>query len=445
MSKIYTSLSVLNKYDTETVDRILSKPIKILCKNFETEQHEINTLNILYKQKNRFWNDNVSTWAYYVLEEDILMHLGIEENTEKFHGFTESYGELLSLSSVERVEALISSKQKLQNIDFKSDKNNREISEAVVAGTTDTILLNKVILEDLMKLTPEIAKIHSKAAVDETSEIVKIATHLLSDYSGDFSIFSKMIEESNGTTIKHMTRTFVMTLSFLKYYNHLLNSGYAAKVRVKFSSVYRDQYEKIFPKEEDSHLITLERVFMGGMASIPEIETNAIGIGFLLHDLGKQVDLEYFEGSEGYVKERIQAHATNGFNELLKRTVYPPVVSAIAGFHHEYYGDESGYGPLRGFISRKFPNKIRSEYFLSYSLKDVYNGEAQCFFPAKMLELVDVYDALTDPGRKYRIPLKPVEAIEFIRDKFLKKHTKIDPILFDMFELYLIDAGEIVK
>ena len=47
---------------------------------------------------------------------------------------------------------------------------------------------------------------------------------------------------------------------------------------------------------------------------------------------------------------------------------------------------------------------------------------------AKMLELVDVYDALTDPGRKYRDPLKPAEAVEFIRDKFLKEQQP-EPIV----------------
>ena len=47
-----------------------------------------------------------------------------------------------------------------------------------------------------------------------------------------------------------------------------------------------------------------------------------------------------------------------------------------------------------------------------------------------MLEIVDVYDALTDPGRKYRSPLKPFEAISFIRDHFLKEKVKVDPILF---------------
>lgn len=439
MANKYVSLTVLDSLDKESLKKVLSQPINVLCKNFDTEEHEVRKLNEMHEKKYFFWRENSSKWAYYVKESDILPHV----TDVKFQGFTDNYGDLLSLSYEKRIEALDTNKKKLKALEFKRTKTNEEISDAMVASTTDTIMLNKVIFDDLMKLTPENAKIKSKASVAETSEIVKIASNLLTDYSGDFSIFSDLIEKSNGTTIKHMTRTFVMTLSFFKHYNKLINSGYAAKVRAAFHDKYRSKYEQLLT-HLNFHMITLEKVFKGGMAAIPEMETNAIGVGFLLHDIGKQVDLEYFEGSEGYVKERIQAHVTNGFNELLKRTVYPPVVSAIAGFHHEYYGDSSGYGPLRDYIVRKFPNGVQSEYCISYSLKDVYNGESLCFFPAKMLEIVDVYDALTDPGRKYRDPFNPKEAVGFIRDKFLEEHVKIDPILFDMFELYLIDAGEIV-
>ncbi len=51
MAKKYISLSVLDRLDTETVDKLLLMPIKILCKNFDTEEHEIKMLNLLYKQK----------------------------------------------------------------------------------------------------------------------------------------------------------------------------------------------------------------------------------------------------------------------------------------------------------------------------------------------------------------------------------------------------------
>lgn len=442
MASKYISLDVLDKLDKNILSKIITEPISILCKNFESETQEIKSLNVLYSAENFFWRKKSSQWTYYVDQQEIDKYSN--GTSENFYGFTDNYGELVQMSHEKRLEVLSESRNKLKALELKRKKENEEIADVMSTGSTDSIMLNKVIFDDLMKLTPEKAKEVSKAAVNETSEIVKIASNLMSDFSGDFSLFSNIVEKSNGSTIKHMTRTFIMTLAFFQYYNRLLNQGFVSKVRVNFDTQYKRKYEKLL-KHVPYNKLTLERVFKGGMTVIPELETNAIGVGFLLHDIGKQVDLEYFEGAEGYIKERIQAHVANGFNELLKRTVYPPVVSAIAGFHHEYYGHKSGYGPLRDFIHRKFPNGIESDYCISYSLHEVYNGEALCFFPAKMLEIVDVYDALTDPGRKYREPLKPDEAVSFIRDKFLKEEVKVDPILFDMFELYLIDSGEIIK
>lgn len=441
MAKKYISLSILNKLSNEQLDDILSKPIKILCKNFNSELQEIKDLNVLSVKNKFFWKQDDTEWSYYIHENDLVDFTDIPK--EIFNGFNDYYADLLTYSSEHKVKLLQDKRDSLKKLEFQKTKKDEEISEAVVASTTDTILINKAIFEDLAKLTPENAKIQSQIVVEETSEIVKIASNLLQEFSGDYSIFSEMIQKSNGSTIKHMTRVFVMTLSYFHTFNKLINSGYVARIRADFSEKYRKKYEKLLPHITDFNSITLERVFKGGMSSVHNLESNAIGVGFLLHDIGKQVDIEYFEGSGAYNKERIQAHVTNGFNELLKRTVYPPVVSAIAGFHHEYYGYPSGYGPLRDFINRKFPEGIQCDYCISYSLKDVYNGEALCFLPAKMLEIVDVYDALTDPERKYRDPLIPAEAIEFMKKNFISSEIKLDPILFDIFELYLIESGEI--
>lgn len=441
MPNKYISLAVLDSLDNEMVEKILTEPYKILCKNFDTEEQEIKTLDELNRRSNFFWRDNKSKWTYYILEEDIYNY-SIGKENEPSHVYSDEYEKFVKLSDERRIEGLTRKKNDLKLLELKKDRSNKEVGEALVAGSNETLLLNKVIFDDLLKTTPEKAKEKSKAAVSETQEIVKIASNLLSEFSGDLSIFTEIIEKSNGSTVKHMSRVFILSLSFFKYYNYLLNNtGYVSKVRVDFDEKYRESYEKLLPQFNYDE-IRLERVFKDGMRVIPENEKNAIEVGFLLHDLGKQVDLEYFEGSEGYVKERIQAHAENGFNEILKRTVYPPVVSALAGFHHEYYGHKSGYGSFREYIKNKFNKKI-FDYCITYSLHDVYNGEAYGFFPAKILEIVDVYDALTDPGRKYREPLKPLGAIKFMREHFLNSDVKLDPILFDIFELYLKGSGEL--
>lgn len=439
MKNKYISLSVLDTLDHNIVSKIVDKPYNVLCKNFDTEEQEVRPLNFLHRENEFFWRSPDTKWTYYILEEDIFNYT-IGKQNEPSSVYSDEYEKYIKLDYKKRVDVLEKRKSSLKLLELKREKSNKELSEGIVGGTNETILLNKVIFDDLQKLPPELAKIKSKKSVEETSEIVKIASNLLHEFDGDFSIFSDLIEKSNGSTLKHMTRVFITSLSFFQYYNNLLNNtGYVSKVRSHFDEIYRPKYEKLMPNI-NFHDIKLEKVFLGGMRAIPDIEKNAIGVGFLLHDLGKQVDIEYFEGSEGYIRERIEAHAVNGFNEILKRTVYPPIVSAVAGFHHEYYGDKSGYGAFRDFINRKFPNKNDFEHCIAYSLHEVYDGQALGFFPAKILEIVDVYDALTDPGRKYRSPLKPLEAVVFMEEHFLKDKIKVDPILFDIFKQFLIET-----
>lgn len=439
MKNKYISFSVLDTLDHNIVTQIVDQPYNILCKNFDTEEQEVRPLNFLHRENEYFWRINETKWTYYILEEDIYNYT-IGKKNEPSSVYSDEYEKYISLNDEKRIETLDKRKASLKLLELKREKNNKELSEGIVNGTNETILLNKVIFDDLQKLPPEKAKQKSKKSVEETTEIVKIASNLLHEFDGDFSIFSNMIEKSNGSTLKHMTRVFITSLSCFQYYNYLLeDTGYVSKVRAQFEDRYRPLYEKLLPTR-NFHEITLEKIFKGGMRAIPDLEKNAIGVGFLLHDLGKQVDIEYFEGSEGYQRERIEAHAVNGFNEILKRTVYPPIVSAMAGFHHEYYGDKSGYGAFREFISHKFPGKTEFDYCIAYSLHEVYNGDAMGFFPAKILEIVDIYDALTDPGRKYRSPLKPMEALLFMEEHFLGDKIKVDPVLFDIFKKFLIET-----
>jgi len=51
---------------------------------------------------------------------------------------------------------------------------------------------------------------------------------------------------------------------------------------------------------------------------------------------------------------------------------------------------------------------------------------------------VDVFDALTDKNRRYREREFTVdEALELMKDEFIDKSLKIDPILFSIFLEYV--------
>jgi hypothetical protein len=110
----------------------------------------------------------------------------------------------------------------------------------------------------------------------------------------------------------------------------------------------------------------------------------------------------------------------------------------ITGYHHEYYGHPSGYGYFREFLERyrDATPQARIEYVMSYQMEPLIDYLALAFFPAKVLEVVDVFDSLTDPNRKYRSPLSKEEAISVMKEQFLERNLKLDPILFALFRRF---------
>ena len=112
--------------------------------------------------------------------------------------------------------------------------------------------------------------------------------------------------------------------------------------------------------------------------------------------------------------------------------------------HHEYYG--LGYGPyekLHKFKVEKYAS-FQIPRIMSYDAKAIDECEAFAYFPAKMLEIIDVYDALMDPARKYRggKTFTPEESLNIMREEFIEKHLKLDPILYDVFVEFLSNSIE---
>ena len=127
-------------------------------------------------------------------------------------------------------------------------------------------------------------------------------------------------------------------------------------------------------------------------------------------------------------------HAPISYNMIIKTREFDRDVAYLAALHHEYYNDQSGYG-ISKLLFPESSKKIKEPlYCLSYELEDIKNGTAMAYVPAKILEIVDVFDALTDSKRKYREKEFTVdEALEIMFNDFIEKNTKLDPILFSIF------------
>lgn len=442
MSKQYLSLKVLDSLKPEILKIVLNQEYKILCKDFDLGTQKIFKLTRLHNKHNYFWRDQSKKVAYYILEDDIIKYLSESEIIQiqnSFNGYNNSYIETKKLTDSEKINKLVNIKLKLESLNLRESKNVRLHANTIASAIMDTIVINKVVFDNLGKYSTEKALIESKPFESKTIDIAKITSSLLRNYSGGFSLFSEFIEESNGSTIKHMARTSLMSLSFLLFYNKCLNSGYISRIRASFKTKYRDTYSRLLPQLELDK-ITLEKVFKNGMHIIDDIDTIFISVGFLLHDIGKHVNIDYFEGSSSYDKEVIHQHVVHGYRMILKKTSYPLEVSALVGFHHEYYGHETGYGPFR----KLYEHPVQ-DYCISDSINEVLLGKIKSYLPVKFLEMIDIYDALTDSERHYKIPITPQEAIKDMKKNFIDEEVRIDPILFDIFKLYLVDCGEIEK
>jgi HD-GYP domain-containing protein (c-di-GMP phosphodiesterase class II) len=80
---------------------------------------------------------------------------------------------------------------------------------------------------------------------------------------------------------------------------------------------------------------------------------------------------------------------------------------------------------------------------MSYNINDVGYGAALGYFPAKVLELIDVFDSMTDERKKYRrSAFSPEEAVQAMRNDFLDgSYPGVDPILYNIFIDFLNVSG----
>jgi hypothetical protein len=295
----------------------------------------------------------------------------------------------------------------------------------------------------IMDLTEKDAKKQSQSLVESTHSLVKASSQLVSENIFNDELMHDLVSKSNGTIIQHMTRVYLKGLAFLTYYNRLVSRlSIIDKLRISFIEKYYDFYHALLPHVHPDDL-TLQKVFLGGMRAVPENIFYNWAVGFLLHDIGKAAAVEYHEGEAAYNRDIVMAHVNVGYTAIMEKTNYPKEAALITGYHHEYYGDSSGYGYYRSFLEqskKSNPNK-KLESCIAYEIEPVIAGETLAFFPAKLLEIVDVFDSLTDPNRKYKKAVTAEEAIALMREEFIEKHIKLDAILFDLFVKFVEETA----
>ena len=462
------------------LQRLLDQRENIVCRSRKTGKTKRIQLRALYQNNPIFW-EREYTWQYYIdrrvahqTAEALRLEAEARTTWDKEHApsgdgieqpesvqapatpapplnaaaevtqpptnggsnFGDVYAGYAEMEPEERIGVLQAATRRLDALAQQQENVEKNIiAEALVDATENATMVNRATLFEALRMGNEQAQAHTQEMVKETHKIVWSAMQLVGSSVYDDELIRTVVEKSNGTVIQHMTRVFLGGLKFLLYYNkQVMTEGIANRIRTRFTQRYKDFYRQLLPHLHEDYL-TVDRVFLGGMKALNEIEINMFATGFLVHDVGKAEDIEYHEGNAGYDRSTVERHVKLGYKAIIEKTNYPRETALITGYHHEYYGHPTGYGYFREFLDayKKSNPQATHEYIMAYTTKllDVYKVLA--YFPAKMLEIVDVFDSLTDPNRKYRSPLSESEALELIVDEFIVNNLKIDPILFQIY------------
>ena len=438
---------------------MLKENIPVLCVNLSINKKRTMPFKALYENNNKFWQQEGS-WNYYLSKDDYTNVrekavtkpesrtyeiTAAEQQTDKAKALTvdQGYGKeaetILSMTGAEKAIKLEEDKQLLNGLITKKIKDPKIVTYALVNTTKDAALINHAALMDAIHLADDEAKQLTKNLVNSTGEIVKCSVQLISEDIFDDTLMKALVEKSNGTIIQHMTRVYLNGISFLAFYNRLFSTSSSAinKLRSSFADKYREFYRFLLP-----HIalddISLERIFYRGMMAIPLDLFTRWAMGFLIHDIGKASAVEYHEGEDEYNRDIVVEHVKLGYTSVMNKTNYPREAGLITGYHHEYYGDNSGYGYFRAYLEqyKKANPNAKQDYCITYELEPILDFISMAYFPAKVLEIVDIYDSITDPNRKYHKAMSQEEALSMMREEFIAKRRKIDPVLFDIFESF---------
>lgn len=139
---------------------------------------------------------------------------------------------------------------------------------------------------------------------------------------------------------------------------------------------------------------------------LPKEETRQLGLGGMLHDVGKSTIRLDLINKEGKLTdnefEEMKAHSPKGEGILKDMNCYGDCVLHMAGQHHEKFGG-GGY-----------PNGLEGESIA---------------FGGRVCKVMDVYDALTT-RRSYKKALKAYDALTLMKKQML---PHFDPALLDNF------------
>ncbi|TAL31542.1 MAG: hypothetical protein EPN93_17255 [Spirochaetes bacterium] len=351
---------------------------------------------------------------------------------------------------MERIQSLMNNNHRLKTL---AEEGKR--FDAGTMGETGNIFaqsmcVNKATLGENLDRTVPRAQL--RKMVSESFLLIDNLINLMSKGKASHKDLAQLQNiQTNSVTLDHMNRILIRYISFLFFYNGYFQkySNEVKRFRAEFGKRFHPLYDKIF---RGSQRITLEIAYKGGIAPVRDrMAFIDYAMGGFMHDVGKLPEVDYHDGNEGYDPRRARRHVFESYNMLIESQEFSIGVVSTGLLHHDYYGAPYGYRQLATFRSRFVERRGEqrdtspTKYCISYNINDVGFGSALSYFPNKILEIIDVYDAMTDPGKKYRKPMTPDEALATIRHDYIDgEYLGVDPILFNIFADFLNASGVVL-
>ncbi|EKN67528.1 HD-GYP domain-containing protein [Schinkia azotoformans MEV2011] len=287
----------------------------------------------------------------------------------------------------------------------KSLQRNMTLAKPIYNGK------GQVLVGEGVPLTPRI--------IDRLIELGITYVYISDPFTNDIELKSPISEK----TKKEAFQTIEQTFEVVKSGKSLSNVFLFEQLGKKFSFVVQDILNQIKNHTDvisllsevsayDHYIfthslnVTIYSLALGVELKLPERKLEELGMGAMLHDVGKMLvpyDILTKPGKltneEFYV---IQKHAEDGFN-ILRNIPNLPLVAAHCAYQHHERMDGSGY-----------PRSLVGEDIHYYS---------------RILAITDVYDAVTS-NRVYRQALLPHEGLEIL---YAGAGTKFDLTMIEAF------------
>ncbi|MDC7219899.1 MAG: hypothetical protein PQJ59_08165 [Spirochaetales bacterium] len=365
-------------------------------------------------------------YKFYITEDQIQLwrricttryNFPIDDNRGKIPNLDGSklISDLKRLSKTpikERIDFLSMEHEKLNNILLeKKGRIDRDVAEVVFPISKSATLMAGASMSDHKDSGGE-SSLELGLVINESSKTIMAIAEAVTKNEDTIKAFSATEDFRQSDTVAHCCRVFHMYTDLLNYYHNRVSSKDSRKELIESIEGKCDEYYRFYHSFIPHKKMTkVGDIFEGSLPFLSKEEITTLSLAAAYHDLGKITRLDYYESDGPRDNSIIEQHPFEIF-EMLNVVPNDNRVGLISSMHHELYG--SGYGPyasLGGTYFATHPDQD-IEYVISNDINPVLKDEKPYipgYFPAKFLEICDVYDALHNK-RGYKTA-KPVSAV----------------------------------